>query len=351
MYQIMTDTSANLPTPLLAERKIGILPFTYRMEGKEYQCLDTERFDGHAFFDAIRKGVKVDTAQINPTMFEEAFRPVLEAGDDLIFVSMSSGISGSYQSSRLAVLELELAFPDRKIATVDTHGASLGEGFVALRGADLRDAGVPFEEAVAELEHMSKCMCQIFTVDDLMHLRRTGRLSNFSAIVGTMLMLKPLLKGDEEGRIVSFAKYRGRRKALQAIAKAYSEHVVDPESQIVGIAHADCPEDAQWLIDRINESKPPKEILNVMYEPVTGSHVGPDTLALFFLGGETVRTDKLVPDLREQLGLAEKVKAIPEKVKEIPGKVKELPDKVKELPEKVKEIPGKVKEHFPGKKE
>ena len=308
-----------------------MIPFTYIYEGEEHSCLDTEAFDGAQFYGAIRKGRQVNTSQINPAAYVDCFRPVLTAGEDVLFVSMSSGISGSCQSARLAAAELKEEFPERTVAVVDTHGASLGEGLVALRGADLKDAGMPLEEAVQELTHMSKCMCQIFTVDDLMHLRRTGRLSNFSAIVGTMLMLKPLLIGNEDGKIVSFAKYRGRRRALQALARIYREQVVDPENQVIGIAHADCPEDVEALIAMLKADRPPKDIMTVMYEPVTGSHVGPDTLALFFLAGENVRTDKLVPDLIDS-------------VKHLPGTVKN------NIPDAVKDLQGAVKSRLPGRR-
>ena len=301
MFDVITDTSANLPTPMLKERKIGVLAYSYYYDGREYQCEDTETFDGHGFYQAIREGREVRTSQINPQSFLECFEPSLREGRDVLFVSMSSGISGSCNSARLAALELQTRYPERTVEVVDTIGASLGEGLIALKGADLRDQGCSLEETAAELRALSVRMCQVFTVDDLMHLRRMGRLSNFTAILGSMLRIKPLLKGNEEGKIVSFAKFRGRRKALDALARIYNTFVEAPETQMIGIAHADCPEDADYLIGLLTLDRPPKEILNVCYEPVTGAHVGPDTLALFFLSKEGIRTEKLVPDLIDQL--------------------------------------------------
>ncbi len=301
MFTIFTDTSANLPTPVLKERGIGVIAFSYYADGTELKCTDTESFDGKAYYQSIREGKEVTTSQINPAAYEEAFEPSLKAGNDVLFVSMSSGISGSCQSAKLAALELMTRYPERQIEVVDTLGASLGEGLVALRGADLRDRGVSLQECAEALRQMSESMCQVFTVDNLMHLRRMGRLSNFTAILGSVLNIKPLLKGNEEGKIVSFAKFRGRRKALDALARIYKDFVEVPETQTVGIAHADCPDDAAYLAGLLMLDKPPKEIMTVCYEPVTGAHVGPDTLALFFLSRPGVRTAKLVPDLIDQL--------------------------------------------------
>ena len=159
-----------------------------------------------------------------------------------------------------------------------------------MRAADLRRAGKSIDEVYTELRALRHRMAQIFTVGDLRYLKRTGRLSNLEAAVGTVLQIKPLLKGDPQGRIVCFAKLRGRQRAIEAIAQRYEELVVDPETQVIGIAHADCEADAQILASMLRRSRPPKDILMVDYEPVTGSHVGPGALALFFLSNDKVRT-------------------------------------------------------------
>ena len=317
MYVVFTDTSSNLPTPLLKEKDIRYLAYSYYIGEEEFQCLDTESFDGAAYYQAIREGREVTTSQINPARFEEAFEPLLKEGKDILFISMSSGISGSCHSAKMAALELMTRYPDRRIEVVDTLSASLGEGIFAIKAADLRDRGIPLEEAAELLREEAPAMCQVFTVDDLMHLRRMGRLSNFSAILGSMLRIKPILKGDEEGKIVSIAKFRGRRKALDALAEIYNQFVETPEVQTVCIAHADCPEDAAYLAGLLQLDKPPKDILTVCYEPVTGAHVGPDTLALFFFSHQGIRSEKLLPDLLDQLPV-KNIKDIKEKVKKIP---------------------------------
>lgn len=288
-FQIFTDTSANLPGALAEEKSLRIIPFTYRAEGKEMSCTDPEDFDGDGFYERIRKGLTVTTSQVTPQTYIDSFRPVLEAGRDILFISMSSGISGSFASSAVAAAELGEEFPERHIELVDTMGASLGEGLIALKAAEYRDDGIDLLDTALLLRDMSGRMCQIFTVDDLMHLRRGGRLSNLSAVVGTVLNIKPLLKGNEEGKIVAFRKVRGRRSSINAIAELYARLVRSPEKQTVGIAQAGCREDAELLRELISKMVPAREILSVQYEPVTGAHVGPGALALFFLGDDNVR--------------------------------------------------------------
>lgn len=288
-YIVYTDTSANIPTPMLKERGIKVIAFKYMYEGEEHTCLNTADFDGDKFYATIRGGLAVTTAQIPPQHYIDTFAPELQDGKDVLFVSMSGGISGSCNSARIAAEELKEQYPARSVQVVDTLGASLGEGIVALRAAELRDSGVELLRAVEELNLLSKRMCQVFTVDDLMHLRRGGRLSNISAVVGTVLHIKPLLIGNENGQIISIAKLRGRKRAIETLAEKFDELAVEPENQLVGIAQAGCREDAEYLVSLLNKNRPPKEILCVEYEPVTGSHVGPGALALFFVAGDDVR--------------------------------------------------------------
>ena len=288
-FSIVTDTSANLPTPWLRQHDVTVIPFHYTVNGREMACLDTEAFNGAAFYTAMRNGTAVTTSQINPQAYIDTITPLLQAGRDILFVGMSSGISGSFQSAQIAVTQLRESFPGREFRMVDTLAASLGEGILVMRAAEYRDRGMSLSETAKILLSMRRNMCQVFTVDDLMFLKKTGRVSGAAALVGTVLQIKPLLKGNDKGQIVTYAKARGRRKAIDALAKRYDELVVDASSQVVGIAHADCEKDADLLATLLMRNHPPREILTVMYEPVTGSHVGPGTLALFFLGDEDVR--------------------------------------------------------------
>ena len=291
-YAIVTDTSANLPLKMLKERDILLLAFSYRAEGgPELQQLDTEDFDGELFYEQIRRGARVTTSQITPYDYETLFTRLLDEGKDILLVSMSSGISGSFSSACMAAGELRERYPDRRIELVDTFSASLGEGLVVLEAAALREAGVDIQTAAERLRALSRRMCQVFTVDDLMYLRRGGRLSNLSAIVGTILNIKPILIGDEEGRIVAIKKIRGRKHSIQHLAELYARYADPASVRLVGIAHADCPGDAELLRALLAETPdPPENVLNVQYEPVTGSHVGPGALALFFFSDDQVRS-------------------------------------------------------------
>ena len=291
-FAVFTDTSANLPTPMLRQLQMDAIPFSYYIDGNEFNCVNTENFDGHAYYDAIRHGTEVSTSLISPQKYYDRFRPVVEGGRDILFVGMSSGISGSYGAGRLAAAQLREEFPERQIEMIDSRGASLGEGLLAVRAAEMRDQGCSLAETAQAIRDLVPAMCQVFTVDDLMHLRRTGRLSNAAAVVATVLNIKPLLKGNENGNIVSFAKVRGRRRSIEAIAEQYDQLVENAGEQVIGIAHADCPGDAAMLMDLLRRNKPPKDILLVDYEPVTGSHVGPGALALFFLGSREFRGKK-----------------------------------------------------------
>ena len=288
-YTVITDTSANLDQQWLADHQVPVIPFHYFVGGRDNTCTDTRGFDGEKFYNAMRNGEKVTTSQITPQAYLDVFRPILENGNDILFVSMSSGISGSFSQSQSAKNELQDEFPDRKICLVDTLGASLGEGLLVVKAVECRDQGMPLEEVFQLLQNMRHSMCQVFTVDDLKYLRNTGRLSNISALVGMVLNIKPLLKGNTEGKIISFAKIRGRKKAIMGLAEQYDKFVRDAESQVIGIAHADCQQDVDTLISLLKQNHPPKDILTVMYEPVTGSHVGPGTVALFFLGDARFR--------------------------------------------------------------
>ena len=289
MFRIVTDTSSNLPTAYLQAENITVIPFTFHTESGEQSCMDTASFDAKAFYTAMRNGEKVTTSQIPPQRFVDNIRPMLENGEDVLFVSMSSGISGSYASSKIAANQLAEEFPERKMLTVDTYSASLAEGIVVMRAVECRKEGLSIDETYQILRALRHRIAQIFTVGDLRYLKRTGRLSNLEAAVGTVLQIKPLLKGDPEGKIVCFAKVRGRQRAIEEMAKRYEELVVSPETQTVCISHADCEADAQILASMLRRSKPPKDIQIVDYEPVTGSHVGPGALALFFVSDDNVR--------------------------------------------------------------
>ena len=289
-FAIFTDTSANIPTPIAKKNEIGVIPLSYIVDGQEHVCLDTEKFQSREYYSALKAGTKVTTSQINPQKYAQYMEPALEAGQDILFVGMSSGISGSFNSARIASEQLLETYESRKILLVDSLGASLGEGVLVLEAISCREKGMTLEETAAYLNEMKDHVYQLFTVDDLMFLRRGGRLSNASALVGTVLNVKPLLKGNENGKIVTFEKVRGRKKVMDQIASRYDRLVEHPENQTVCISHGNCPEDAQLLADLIKRNNPPREVLIVEHEPVTGSYLGPGALCIYFQGSKDVRT-------------------------------------------------------------
>lgn len=291
-YIIATDTSSNLTKEILDKYKIGLVPFTFYPQNqpdKEASVMAIEEFDGSSYYDSIRKGQLYNTSQITPQIFVDEFSKYADQGLDVLFISMSSGISGSYNSSLIAKKQLEETYPDRKFLMFDSLAASLGEGIAVLKAVEYQQQGLSIEDNYNSLLILRKHIYQVFTVEDLKHLKRTGRLSNAELIIGTVLHIRPILKGNDAGKIITTTKVRGNKNAIKTLANKYIELVKNPEEQIVGIAHSDNQEDADLLKSLIMNSKPPKEVLTVCYEPVTGSHVGPSTIALFFLGDEDVR--------------------------------------------------------------
>ena len=280
MIRIYTDTSANLTPELIEKYALGVIPFSYTVDGVEQDGAD---FEGKAFYDAMRAGAVVKTSMINVSEFSASFRKELAAGNDVIYVGMSGGISGSANAARIAVEELRAEFPERRIEAIDTYAASLGEGIQAINAAKLLAAGVGFDGIVERILAERRNMCQYFTVDDLEYLKRGGRIGRISTVVGTVLKIKPILMGDEKGRIVLCGKVRGRRQSLLALADRYSELVEDRDDDI-GIAHADDEEGVEVLLAELRKRGFKGECITVCYEPVTGAHVGPGTVALFFSG-------------------------------------------------------------------
>lgn len=284
-FAISTDTSANLPTAELQWHQLYLLPFSYIVDDVEHQCLDLTAFDGDAYYEMLRH-TPASTSMISMDQYRQLWEPLLREGQDVLHVGMSSGISGAYQSAVMAARELREAYPDRRLVVFDTRAASLGEGIQVLHAATCREAGYTLDETVRELTELRPRIRQIFTVDDLMHLRRGGRVSAVSAAVGTALRIKPLLKGDEAGRIVVFGKVQGRKRSVRALADNFAANAELLGRWPVGIAHAGCRDEALALAAMLKEYDPKARVIVVDYEPVTGSHVGPGALAMFYVAKE-----------------------------------------------------------------
>ena len=251
--------------------------------------MDTEHFDDKEYYGKLRSGVRATTSMVAQETYYEAMTRRAANGDDVLYIGMSSGISGAYAASESASKRVREENPNVRIETFDTRGASLGEGLLVLEAARMRKAGASMDEVLAMLRNHRSRMQQVFTVDDLMHLQRGGRVSRVAAMVGSVLQIKPILESDELGRIIVTSKVRGRKKAVRYLADALRQKIDPNEKQLIGIAHADCKEDAETLEGLIRESCPNAQFLTVKYEPVTGAHVGPGALALFFLSKDRWR--------------------------------------------------------------
>ena len=284
-YTIFVDSGSNLPARKLQELSIRVVPFHYELDGNLIRCPDyPDGFDGHSYYERLRAGAVVKTSLINSADFYDAFRPEVAAGSDVMYVGLSSGISGTVQSATLAAEQLMEEFPSRRVRVVDSMGAGLGTGLLACKAADYRDEGLDIDQAAIKLNYDRENLCEYFTVDDLMFLKRTGRVSGVTAVIGSMLQIKPMLRGDESGKIVVCGKIRGRKRAISELAEIYAKKAVNAAAQRVAISHGDCLEEAQKLADKIREIASPRELILSMHEPLTGAHVGPGMLALFFFG-------------------------------------------------------------------
>lgn len=285
-YEIMTDSSANLTPDLAREARIEVIPLHCVTREGEMACYDDQvSFDGHAFYNELRQTGPIKTSMINMDQFLRVFEPVVKAGKDILYIAMSSGISGTCAAGLQAAAELMKKYPGRVIRVVDTLAASFGEGIFALKASLMRKAKESLEAAGDWAEKNKRRMCQFFTVDDLMFLHKGGRISSLTAKIGSLANIKPLLMGDSEGRIVNCGKVIGRKKSLIALAELFEKNA--PESpepdEVVAIAHGDCEEDAQYLADQLKRRRGVKDVLIRCYEPGTGAHVGPGAVALFFM--------------------------------------------------------------------
>ncbi len=286
-YEIMTDSSSNLTQDLLDRYKIKMISYISRVGGKEFPCFLPDRDEaeaGHRFYNAMREGTEVETTLINMSRFSEFFEPVLKEGRDILFVCMSGGLTGTVQAARIAAEDLMEEYPDRRIICIDSLSASLGEGLLVLKLSRLRAAGATLDEAAAYYERKKLKMNHIFTVGDLNYLKKGGRISAAAAAIGNLLSIKPILKADDEGKIVVHDKVRSRRRALDQLVDMTKSRIVAPAMQVIGIAHCDAPVEADYIASRLKKELPVMDVIVRYYDLCTGSHVGPGTIAIFFMG-------------------------------------------------------------------
>ena len=284
-FAVFADGSANLPKSML--EGISLLPCDYTVDGEPFTYWgDVDSFDAHSFYEGLRNGTVVRTTLLNTSLFLSRFAPILTQGIDIIYISMSSGISGTYNAARIAAQELMDLYSGRFVHIVDSLGCGFGNGLLAVRAAKLSREGVSARDAAAILDDEVPHTCQYFTVDDLNFLKNTGRVSGMSAKIGTVLNIKPILFGDKTGHIISCAKVRGRAKAIETLVKKYEEKRVRSGEQTICISHGDCLQDAEKLASLVRDITPEVPITICQHEPFSGAHVGPGMLGLFFRGTE-----------------------------------------------------------------
>lgn len=290
MFQIVVDSAANIPAEIVKTYNIKVISFVNYVNDKPLVCFDPEltqeeeRAKGKEYYDAMRSGIDIKTGLISSGNFEEYFKAIMEAGEDVLYFSLSKNISGTFNSARLAAENLMEDAPNgRKIKLIDSLNASLAQGILAIYASEMRQKGMDIDEVYDKLITYPEKMNGVFTVGDLKYLAHTGRIHGTVAFVGNILNIKPILRGDKDGYIVQYKKCRGRKASLNSLVSLVCDNIVDPENQIIGIAHADAYEDSLYVMDEIQKRIKVRNFINTSYDYCTGSHVGPDTIALFFM--------------------------------------------------------------------
>ena len=283
-YVITTDNNSDLPESYYTEHGVGCTYLSYTMDGQHYSH---ENFlPVKEFYDRMRKGSMPTTAQVNPEDARALIEPYLKAEKDVLHIAFSSGLSGSYNSARIAGEELQEEYPDRKIVVIDSLAASLGQGLLVYLAQKKKEEGKTMDEVAQWVMEHRLNMVHTFTVDDLNHIYRGGRVSKTTAVVGGVLNIKPVLHVDDEGKLIPVGKVRGRKKSLLALVDMMEEKLGNYKNSCdtIFISHGDCEQDAQFVVDKIKEKYPIKTVLMNHVGATIGAHSGPGTVALFFVG-------------------------------------------------------------------
>lgn len=283
-YRIVTDTCCDFPQHMYEEMDLAVTPLTVTYKGKDYNSYSEAWLK--EMFDGLRAGEKAQTCAVNPEGWTSVIEPELQDGKDVLVLAFSSGLSTTYQSAVIAARELMEKYPERTVNVVDTLCASLGQGLLVHYACRKRDSGMSLQELTDWVESHKLNLCHWFTVDDLMYLKRGGRVSAATALMGTMLQIKPVMHVDDEGHLINVSKTRGRKSSIEALAKKMEQTMLPGENETAFICHGDCLEDAKLLERLIKEKCGVKNVFIYYVGAVIGSHSGPGTLALFYLGNK-----------------------------------------------------------------
>ncbi len=281
-YVILTDSSCDLPDDIVKKYQLEILQLDFIVEGEG--SFHNDQADIEKVYSKLRNGANIKTSAANISQASEAIEALFNQKKDILYLGFSSGLSSTYQTVYMAGQELMEEYPERKMVSVDTLAASMGQGLLVYKACQAKDAGKSLEENAQYIEDIKLKLCHWFTVDDLFFLKRGGRVSGVTATVGTMLSIKPILHVDDEGHLINVSKVRGRKAAITELANRMEKLAVHPEDQDIFISHGDCIEDAEKLASIIKERFGNDRITISYVGPVIGAHSGPGTLALFFLG-------------------------------------------------------------------
>lgn len=284
MFKIVTDSTADLPAEYLEEHDLGCMCLSYIVEGVSYG--QDKELPWKDFYAMMRQGKMPSTSQVNPEEAKAYLEGCIRTDKEILYLAFSSGLSGTCNSGRLAAEEIMEEHPDCRIIVIDTLAASLGEGLLVHKAVQMRDAGKSLEETAQWVRDNLLHMVHVFTVDDLYHLFRGGRVSKATAFVGTLAGIKPKLHVDNEGHLIVIGKVRGRKKSLTALVDYMEERMGSRRSQndIVFISHGDAEEDARFVADQVRERFGIEQVMINHIGPTIGTHAGPGTIALFFLG-------------------------------------------------------------------
>ena len=282
-YQIISDSCCDFTAQQFEQNNVLCVPLTVFYNGEAHDNF-SDPASVKAFYDTLREGVTATTSAVNPEGWAKVMEPVLQEGKDLLVMGFTSALSATFQSAVIAAEELREKYPDRKINVVDTLCAALGQGMLVWYACRKRDEGMSLEELTAWVEENKHHVCHWVTVDDLSHLKRGGRISGATALVGTMLNIKPIIHVDEEGRLVNVGKCRGRKAATEFIAGKIADAGEEFDNSTVFVAHGDCPADAAALEKILKEKYGVKEVITGYVGPVIGAHTGPGVLVVFFMG-------------------------------------------------------------------
>lgn len=283
-FKIVTDSTSDLPREYYKEHAVGVVSLSCLLDGVTYN--KNRELDVYEFYEKLRNGSMPTTSQVNPEEAKETILEYLQESKELLYIAFTSGLSGSYQSAKIAADEIMEDNPDVKIVVIDSLCASLGEGLLVHKAVELRDAGCSFEETVEYIQKNLANVVQVFTVDDLNHLYRGGRVSKATALVGTAIGIKPLLHVSEDGKLVNIGKVRGRKKSLTGLVDMMEERIgsFKDKNDVIFISHGDCEKDAQTVADEIKKRFGFEHFVINHVGPVIGAHSGPGTVALFFWG-------------------------------------------------------------------